>query len=141
MLLRRRWSICGRICTLIVPDEDFAKLFQTGKVRGTPCVRVSEVVSGEEVALRRDGKLTTPGYKTAGGGVKCRNPGERVRSDRKAAVVMRFLQAVGDPVAIRLAPPRPEVRMTLLATSPSIHEDPRETLISVAVGRWALSER
>ena len=117
MLLFLRWSICGRICTLIVPDEDFVKLFQTVKVRGTPCVSVSEVVSGEEVALRRDGELTTPGHKTAGGGVKGRNPGERVRSDSKAAVVMGFMQAVGDPVAIRLAPPRPEVRMTLLEES------------------------
>ena len=50
-------------------------------------------MSGEEVALRRDGELTTPGYKTAGGGVKCRNPGEGVRSYRKAAVVMGFTQA------------------------------------------------
>ena len=117
MLLLRRWSNCGRICALVVADEEVEKLFETVKVRSSPCVRVSEVVSGEEVALRRDGELTTPGYKTAGGGVKCRNPCEAVRSDRKAAVVMRFLQAVGDPVAIRLVPSRPEVRMTLLEES------------------------
>ena len=105
MLLLRRGRICWRICTFIVPDEDCAQLFQTVKVRCTPCVRVSEVVCGEIAGLRRDGELTTPGYKTAGGGVKCRNPGERVRSDSKAAVVMGFTQAVGDPVAICLAPP------------------------------------
>ena len=56
-------------------------------------------MSGEEVALRRDGELTTPGYKTAGGCVKCRNPGEIVRSDSESAVVMRFVQAVGEPVS------------------------------------------
>ena len=61
-------------------------------------------MSGEEVALRRDGELTTPGYKTAGGCVKCRNPGERVRSDSIPAVVVSFMEAVGEPVAIRLAP-------------------------------------
>ena len=72
---------------------------------------------GEEVALRRGGELTTPGYKTAGGCVKCRNPGEIVRSDSESAVVMRFVQAVGEPVAIRLAPPRPDVGMTLLEES------------------------
>ena len=72
---------------------------------------------GEEVALRRGGELPTPGYKTAGGCVKCRNPGEIVRGDSESAVVMRFMQAVGEPVAIRLAPPLPEVGMTFLEKS------------------------
>ena len=112
-----RWSNCGRICALVVGDKEIAKLFQTVKVRSTPCVRVSEVVSGEIAALRRDRELTTPGYKTAGGGVKCRNPGQVVRSDSKASVVVSFVQSVGDPVAICLAPPRPEVRITLLEES------------------------
>ena len=74
-------------------------------------------MSGEEVALRRDRELTTPGYKTAGGGVKCRNPGEVVRSDSKAVMVVSFVQAILDPVAIRLAPLRPEVRVTFLEES------------------------
>ena len=74
-------------------------------------------MSGEIAALRRDRELTTPGYKTGGGGVKCRNPGEVVRSDSKAAMVVSFVQAILDPVAIRLAPLRPEVRVTFLEES------------------------
>ena len=74
-------------------------------------------MSGEEVALRRDGELTTPGYKTAGGGVKCRHPGEVVGRNSEAAVFVRFVQTVGEPGAILLAPPRPEVGMALLEES------------------------
>jgi hypothetical protein len=40
-----------------------------------------------------------------------------VRGDSESAVVMRFMQAVGEPVAIRLAPPLPEVGMTFLEES------------------------
>ena len=111
--------MCGRICTLIIPDEDFAKLFQTGKGRCIPRVRVSKVVVGEEVALRLGGELTTPGDKTAGGCVKCRNSGQVVGGDSEAAVFVRFVQTVGEPGAIRLAPPRPEVGMALLEESVS----------------------
>ena len=63
----------------------------TGKVRCIPRVRVSKVVVGEEVALRLGGELTTPGDRTASGCVKCRNPGEIVRSNSVAAVVVRFM--------------------------------------------------
>ena len=40
-----------------------------------------------------------------------------VGGDSEAAVVMRFVQTVGEPGAILLTPPRPEVGMTLLEES------------------------
>ena len=79
LLLLNKWSNRGRICALRVPDDEVAVLFQTVKVMSTPCFRVSEVMSGEVVALRHVGQLTDPGHKTAGGRIEGRDPGERVR--------------------------------------------------------------
>ena len=74
-------------------------------------------MGGEEVALRLGRELTTPGDKTAGGRVECRDSGEVVRSNGEPAVFVRFVQTVGEPGAILLAPPRPEVGMALLEES------------------------
>jgi len=54
LLLLRRWlgdMIC-RVFAFVVADEKGAELFQTGKIGASPGVGISEVMTGEVVALR-----------------------------------------------------------------------------------------